>query len=290
MYSVLPERPDPVDLYKIPARAGIFFWSNMKYNIIKGMIDSHFHCSEMARKGLDVKEILTTLQNKGMELLLDAGVKLDDFNDRLLYRENHRGLYFAAGIHPNIPSAEWPAEYEKKLGEQAAHPFVKAVGETGLDFFREYSTKDDQYGLLDLHYRISIEVEKPLIFHCRDAENELSQWLKERDFPFGAVLHCFPGDSALGKAAIEKGFMISLAGNSTFKNAGSLRKALEWIPEDKLLVETDSPYLSPHPLRGKPNHPGHIGYVYEMIRDEWNIPMDDLIARVNKNFKNFIGL
>ena len=260
----------------------------MKYNIRKGMIDSHFHTSEMARKELDVKEILSTLKDEGMELLLDAGVKLEDFSDRLLNREYHPGLYFAAGIHPNIPSGEWPENYETVLKEQADHPLVKAVGETGLDFFREYSGKEDQYTLLNLHYRISMETEKPLIFHCRAAEKELTDWLSTGDFPFGAVLHCFPGDPELGKSALDKGFMISLAGNSTFKNARDLRDTLKWIPKERLLIETDSPYLSPHPLRGKANHPGHIGYIYEMVSHEWNIPLDELIEIVNKNFKNFI--
>ena len=262
----------------------------MNLHIKKGMIDSHFHTQEMIRKGIDVHELLGQLASEGMDYLLDAGVQLGDFEQRMTFLEDHKGLFLAAGIHPNIPSGEWPEDFQEILAKQANHPSVKALGETGLDFFREYSCKKDQYTLLDLHYALSKEVKKPLIFHCRSAEKELSEWISERDFPFGAVLHCFPGDPDLGRLALEKGFMISLAGNSTFKNAKNIRDTLDWIPLEQLLIETDSPYLSPHPKRGKVNHPGRIGYIYEMVAEIKGIPLCDLIDRINRNFKIFIDL
>lgn len=262
----------------------------MFYNIQADMIDSHFHTEEMTRKGLEPSAVLSELAKQGMRELLDAGVILEDFEKRLSRREHYPELFFAAGIHPNIPKEQWPQGYEETLRAQAGHPAVKAIGETGLDFYRSNSTEDDQHRLLNLHYSLSLEVRKPLIFHCRSAEKELRAWISERDFPHGAVLHCFSGDPLLGKSALEKGFMISLAGNATFKNAQPLRDCLEWIPIEKLLVETDAPYLSPHPLRGKANHPGHIGYIYEMISHEKGCPMEQLIPRIRQNFRTFLGL
>lgn len=263
---------------------------NMKYNIIKGMIDSHFHTMEMARKDLDVPLILENLLDKGMDFLLDAAVQLGDFESRLSYREYHPGLYLAAGIHPNIPSEEWPEAYDSILLQQAENPFVKGIGETGLDYFRDYSNKEDQFTLLNLHYDVSRKTAKPLIFHCRAAEEDLTRWITDHDFPDGAVLHCFPGNRDLGEAALKKGFMISLAGNSTFKNASDIRKALQWIPAVNLLIETDSPYLSPHPLRGKTNHPGHIGYIYEMVSKQTGMDLECLIKTIQFNFRKTFKL
>ena len=262
----------------------------MEFHVEQGMIDSHLHILEMAKKDMDVPEILSQLEQIGVELLLDASVDLKDFENRLNYRQYHKGLLFAAGIHPNIPSYKWIDSYKDILHNQASRNDVAAIGETGLDFFRNTSSPEDQYHLLDLHYSVALTVKKPLIFHCRNAEKELMRWMQDREFPNGAVLHCFPGDEILGKTAIEKGFMISLAGNSTFKNAQNIRDSLNWIPRDKILVETDAPYLSPVPLRGRLNHTGHIGYIYEMIASEWNIPLREIIELINHNFRNFLSI
>ncbi|OQY34150.1 MAG: hypothetical protein B6241_05540 [Spirochaetaceae bacterium 4572_59] len=273
-----------------------FFWEstpeemalaliNMKYKIKKGMIDSHFHTMEMARKDVDVPEVLGNLLEGGVSYLLDAGVHLNGFESRLAYREFHPGLYLAAGIHPNVPSGEWPEAYDSILLKQGKNLYVKGIGETGLDYFREGSNKKDQFTLLDLHYAVSQKTAKPLIFHCRAAEKDLTDWIKSHDFPDGAILHCFSGNRDLGETALDKGFMISFAGNSTFKNAPEIREALHWIPAANLLIETDSPYLSPHPLRGKTNHPGHIGYIYEMISEQTGLELEDLIQTVQSNFK-----
>ena len=262
----------------------------MKHYFKEGMIDSHFHILEMNKKGLSSDKLLQYYQEKGLTYLLDASVDLFDFEKRLEYRQFHTGLFFAAGIHPNIPRQEWPREYDKILLEQGQNPLVKAIGETGLDFYRTYSNKKDQIDLLELHYEVASAVSKPLIFHCRNAENELKKWMLEKDFPFGGVLHCFPGNEQLGKTALDKGLMISFAGNFTFKNAHDIRNAVKWVPIERVLVETDAPYLSPAPWRGTNNHPGHIGHSYEAVAEEYGISVDDLIKQVEQNFKKFLTL
>ncbi len=262
----------------------------MKYNLETGMIDSHFHILEMNRKGLPTDELLVEYEQRGISLLLDAGVDLDSFERRLEYRQYHKGLYFAAGIHPNISRDHWPEDRDSQLMKQASHPAVKAVGETGLDFFRTTSNRQDQMELLELQYDISLQVEKPLIFHCREADTALEKWMNQLDFPYGGVLHCFPGGRKLGETALEKGLMISFAGNFTFKNAPDIREAVSWVPLERVLIETDAPYLSPVPLRGRENHPGHIGHTYEAVAREYDIPKSQLMRQVEDNFKKFLNL
>ena len=254
------------------------------------MTDSHFHIMEMKRKNMDIQALFKHLKDNEASILLDAGVVLSDFEERLSWKESYKDLYFAAGIHPNIPSNEWTDNYADKLEEQIRHPLVRAVGETGLDFFREYSTSEDQYTLLNLHYRLAQNADKPLIFHIRNAEAEMEEWISKREFKSGAVLHCFPGGLSLAHTALDKGFYISFAGNVTFKNAQLIRDALKIVPLDRILIETDAPYLAPHPKRGRDNHPGLIGYSYECAALEKGIELEDLIIQVEKNLKTFLKL
>ncbi len=259
-------------------------------NFEKGMSDSHFHIMEMLRKGMDVLSLLETLQNRGFGVLLDAAVILDDFEERLIWTPRYDKLYFAAGLHPNIPRTSWPRDYKKILKTQLAHPRVKAAGETGLDFFRSDSIPEDQYEILNLHYELASEAEKPLIFHVREAEKAMTAWIRNRTFPSGGVLHCFSGDEALAEAALEKGLYISYAGNVTFKNAEKIRRSLQTIPLNRLLLETDAPYLCPHPFRGKNNHSGFIGLSYRTVAAELNIPLQKLINQTAVNLNRFLKL
>lgn len=262
----------------------------METHIQKKMSDSHFHIMEMKRKGMDIDAVFQCLNEKGAGILLDAAVILDDFEERLDWHKSYRDLYFAAGIHPNIPSDQWPADYQERLELQIHHPLVKAVGETGLDFYRDDSSADDQYTLLDLHFSLAEKANKPLILHIRNAEKEMEQWISSRDCSCGAVLHCFPGGLSLARTALDKGFYISFAGNVTFKNAQLIREALKVVPLDRILMETDSPYLSPHPKRGRDNHPGMIGYSYECVASEKKIGVDELTSQVDMNLRRFLNL
>ena len=254
------------------------------------MTDSHFHIMEMKAKGMDPEILFSILKEHRAGTVLDAGVVVDDFQERLKWRDFCDNLWFSAGIHPNIPVSECPEGFETILEEQIAHPLVKAVGETGLDFFREHSGPEDQYRLLNLQYDLSKKAGKPLIFHIRNAAAEMETWISERDFPQGAVLHCFPGGISLARLALEKGFHISFAGNVTFKNAQEIREALAVVPLDRLLLETDAPYLAPHPKRGRTNHPGMIGWTYELVAEEKGVSVEDLIIQASGNLKRLLHL
>jgi len=247
---------------------------------------------EMLHKGMDVKSVFEKLIQNNAGIILDAGVILDDFEERMNWLLHYPDLYFAAGIHPNIPKEEWPENFNRILKNQVDHPRVKAIGETGLDFYREHSQAQDQYTLLELHYELSRETGKPLIFHIRNAEDEMIEWLRNKEFGSEntGVLHCFPGRRELAEIALAKGFYISYAGNVTFKNAQIIRDSLDMIPLDRILIETDAPYLSPHPFRGKNNHPGMIGHTYDLIAQEKKIAVHDLIVSVESNLKRFLKI
>lgn len=264
----------------------------MEYNIKPHMTDSHFHTMEMIRKGMDVESVFSRLKASQTGILLDAGVILQDFEERLSWQSSYPELYYSAGIHPNISREEWPKNFETILSSQVQHPRVLAIGETGLDFYREYSSAEDQYSLLDLHYDLSRDSKKPLIFHIRDAEEAMCSWLKKKQFGRDntAVLHCFQGNEDLAQIALEKGFYFSYAGNVTFKNAHVIRESLDLVPPDRILIETDAPYLAPHPMRGRDNHPGLIGHIYDFVAERKGIPLEDFILQVEKNLKTFLKL
>ena len=262
----------------------------MDFHISAGMSDSHFHIMEMKRKGMDVAAVFNALKEAGAGLLLDVGVVLENFEERLSWQSSYDQLCFTAGIHPNIPQGQWPANWKDILEQQISHPMVKAVGETGLDFFRDYSSEEEQRELLEQHYKFACDAGKPLIFHIRNAEDAMRLWIRERDFPCGGVLHCFPGNLDLAETALGKGMYISFAGNVTFKNAALIRESLEIVPLDRLLLETDAPYLAPHPKRGRDNHPGLIGYSYEFVASQKSLETDDLIRITSENLKNFLKL
>ena len=223
----------------------------MDIHIGRGMSDSHFHIMEMRRKGMDAEACFQALRDAEAGVVLDAAVVLDNFDERLSWTSSYEYLYFSAGIHPNIPRSEWPTGWQGILEEQISHHRVRAVGETGLDFFRDSSSEADQRELLDTHYDLACRAGKPLIFHIRNAEEAMRKWIEDREFPSGAVLHCFPGDRELAQAALEKGFYISYAGNVTFKNAALIRESLELVPLERVLLETDAPYLAPPSQTGK---------------------------------------
>ncbi len=263
---------------------------SLTFDFERGMCDSHFHIMEMLRKGLDVSSLFMSLKERGAGLLLDAAVVLEDFEERLAWASSYENLFFAAGLHPNTPRSDWPSDYRERLQAQLAHPLVKAAGETGLDFFRSESEAQSQYELLDVHYELACEAQKPLIFHVREAEEAMAAWIRERDFPFGAVLHCFSGDEELAGAALEKGFYVSYAGNVSFKNAKEIRASLAFVPLERLLLETDAPYLCPHPFRGKTNHCGLIGLSYKVVAAELGLPLDELIGQTARNLRDFLRL
>ncbi len=253
-------------------------------------IDSHCHLLEMEKKGFSIPQVLDQLQVEGSPFILDVGIDLQGFNQRLRWREIYPRLYLSAGIHPNTPRANWGSNLKETLIGQGTNPSIKAIGETGLDLVRKDSPLEDQKELLEIHYQCSIQTQKPLILHIRKTEKEMMDWLHKKDFPFSGILHCFTGCLELATLALSKGFYISYAGNVSYKNAKALQDSLKFIPLERLLVETDAPYLSPQARRGLLNQPSQIWYTYDFIAQKLELHREELSRRVKENLKSLLKI
>jgi len=220
---------------------------------------------------------------EGVDYALCAGVSLERFPGILAIAEAHPGIFASVGVHPDGEEGEEPSE--QRLMDLAAHPKVVAIGETGLDYYRLQGDLEWQRERFRTHIRAAKKVGKPLIIHTRSAADDTLAVLKEEGAEaVGGVFHCFTENAAMAQAALDMGFYISLSGIVTFKNAVDLKEVAKMVPLERLLVETDSPYLAPVPHRGKLNQPAFVRHVAEEITSLRNIPLSELAAATTNNF------
>ena len=193
-------------------------------------------------------------------------VTLDKFPEVLSLAEQFENFYASVGVHPDYENIQEPTAHQ--LVELAEHSKVVAIGETGLDYFRLTGDLEWQRERFRTHIRAAIIAQKPLIIHTRKAVDDTLNIMREEGAErIGGVLHCFTESLEMALAAIEMGFYISFSGIVTFKNASDLRETIKKIPLDRIIVETDSPYLSPEPLRGKRNEPSHVLHTAKYLAD-----------------------
>lgn len=249
------------------------------------LIDSHCHLDMLApvRNGESVDSVLAAARDNGVTHFLCVSVNFEDLPNMLRTIEGHTNVFASAGVHP---SATPPREPEQHDIEQAASAQnVIAVGETGLDFYYDTVPRAVQEERFRRHVRAAVELGKPLIVHTRDAREETLQVLREEGAQqCGGVLHCFTETWEMAEAALELGFYISISGIVTFRNADALRNVARRVPLERLLVETDSPYLAPVPMRGKENQPAFVKHVAECVAKERGISVEALAAATTENF------
>ena len=216
---------------------------------------------------------------------LCVSVTLDKFPEVLALAEQYDNFYASVGVHPDYEDIEEPSI--DGLVSLAAHPKVVAIGETGLDYFRLTGDLEWQRTRFRTHIRAAILAKKPLIIHTRSAaEDTLRIMQEEGAVAVGGVMHCFTESLEVALAAIPMGFYISFSGIVTFKNALALKEVAQKIPLDKILVETDSPYLAPVPFRGKTNQPAYVKYVAQEIANLRGISLDEVMLATTTNFFN----
>ncbi len=257
-------------------------------NLPYPLYDTHFHALHMAQRGLDVKALLTRIFSAGLKGALEAAVNEDNFEQRLELVKNHPLLRLSAGIHPSSSDDEkgdWNERFQTVI-KQASSPAVAAIGETGLDFYRDFVPKKQQETAFRDHLELAADTGLPVIVHNREADSRVLALIGESGCRNG-VFHCFSSDWDTAKKALDLGFHISFAGNLSYKNTEILRDAAARIPFDRLLLETDSPYLSPQSVRGRTNHPGHIGYTFELMAE---IRKEDVKALAAITVNNSIRL
>jgi TatD DNase family protein len=226
-------------------------------------IDSHCHIN-FHELSVNIHDVLAKMQQNDVEAALCVSVNLADFPQVLALAEQYSHIYASVGVHPDYESVEEPTV--ERLVSLAQHPKVIAIGETGLDYYRLTGDLDWQRERFRNHIRASIACGKPLIIHTRSsAEDTLRIMAEEGAEKAGGVMHCFTENWEIAQGALDMGFYISFSGIVTFKNALQIKDVAQRVPMDRILIETDSPYLAPVPFRGKLNQPAYVKHVAEEI-------------------------
>jgi TatD DNase family protein len=249
------------------------------------LVDSHCHLDrvDLAPYDGDFSKMMDATRAAGICHLLCVSIDLESYPAMLSLVESFPDISVSVGVHPNDHDRREPNVAE--LVELAAHPKNVAIGETGLDYFRTVGDLDWQRRRFRTHIRAARETGKPLIIHTRDARKDTIAIMREEQAESaGGVMHCFTENWEMARAALDLGFYISFSGIVTFKNAADLREVAARVPEDRLLIETDAPYLAPVPYRGKPNEPRYVGKVAETIADLRGVGHEQLARQSRDNF------
>ena len=246
------------------------------------LVDSHCHIDFEEYAGR-IPQILERMAQNQVTHALCVCVNLADFPRVLALAEAHGQLFASVGVHPDH-AGEASLEVDD-LTERAQHPKVVAIGETGLDYYRQKGDLEWQRKRFRAHIRAARECRKPLIIHTREAGEDTLRIMREEGAnTVGGVMHCFTETLELAQAAMDLNFYISFSGIVTFKNAVSLREVAEAVPLERMLVETDSPYLAPVPHRGKTNEPAWVRHVAEGIAGLRGIPLETVAEATTANF------
>jgi TatD DNase family protein len=247
-------------------------------------VDSHCHLNY---KGLaeQQSEVLDRARARGVTAMLNIATRESEWDDVLAAAVTHDDVWASVGIHPH--DADTHAEVDKaKLLGRAAHPRVIGIGETGLDYYYDKSDRARQRDSFRAHLAAAQDSGLPIIVHTRDAEDDTLDLLGSamKDRPFGGVIHCFTASDAFAHAAIDMGLYISLSGIVTFKNAAALQHTAKWLPAERLLVETDAPFLAPVPHRGKTGEPAFVADTLEFLAGLRGEGASDLARQTSENF------
>ena len=246
------------------------------------LVDSHCHLNfpEIID---NIQSVRQSMQDAQVGHALCVSVTLDKFPDVLSLAERFENFFASVGVHPDYEHIEEPTV--DTLVKLANHPKIIAIGETGLDYFRLTGDLEWQRERFRTHIKASILTNKPLIIHTRSAAEDTLRIMQEEGANrVGGVMHCFTESLDVANAAIEMGFYISFSGIVTFKNAVQLKEVAKTIPLNKMLVETDSPYLAPIPFRGKTNQPAYVKYVAQEIANLRGISLDEVMQATTHNF------
>ncbi len=278
-------------------------------HLYSGLYDSHCHLFFLAKKGLDIATILQQYYGEGLSSLLNIVLEPDEESwdwhlsiaQQSYQQRQWPKIRLAVGIHPNDADGSSASRYPQRnqtkdfvkevlepglelVAQRVRCPEVVAIGETGLDYYRNEQDKDLQQQSLEFHIALAQQYQKTLIIHNRDSDEDIQQILCHRDLPAGGIMHCFSGNIMLLESLLDKGFYFSFAGNVTYKNAENLREAVCQVPLERLLIETDAPFLAPQPVRGQINHPGFIGYTLDVLAQCHNMASNVMLQYLRQNW------
>src|SRR5215475_6823126 len=259
-------------------------------------IDSHAHL-DVPNYDADRAEVIDRARQSGVELILEicgSDVSKGSLDVGLKLAEEYQFIYAAVGVHPHEASL-YDEALERKLLAMSDHEKVLGWGEIGLDYHYDHSPRDAQRRVFRRQLRLALDCRLPAIIHTREAEDDTIQILREdwRDAggdAVGGIIHCFTGTRKLAEAAIEMGFHISFSGVLTFKNAGDLREVARSVPMERLLIETDCPFLAPLPYRGKRNEPAFVRETAAKLAELKGVGVEEIALATGDNFKRLFDL
>lgn len=248
------------------------------------IVDSHCHLN-YGSLAEDLDGVLERAKDAGVGTMLAINARLKEFEDVLKIAKAHDHIWATVGSHPHDAEDEWGITAEELI-EKAKHPKVVGIGETGLDYFYEHAPRDKQKANFIAHIEASRETGLPLIVHARDADEDCAKIMREEmekgEYP--AVIHCFTASEEFARQSLDIGCYISISGIVTFKSAKALQEAVKIIPLEKMLIETDSPFLAPVPMRGKPCEPSYVKHTAEFLANHLDVSYAELAKVTTDNF------
>jgi TatD DNase family protein len=251
------------------------------------LIDTHCHI-DYPEFDQDRDLILRSLPAQGLEYMINVGSTIEGSLNSVALAKQYERVFAVVGVHPH-DAGSFDSVSLGTLRRLVAEEKVVAVGETGLDYFKNYSPADKQQHVFRIMLELAKEQGLPVVIHCRQAETDCLKILKEK-FPLRAVVHCFSGDESFLKDCLALGFFVSFTANITYKKAQNLRDVLKVVPFERLMLETDTPYLSPEGLRGRRNEPANVRYVAEAVAGIRGVSIEEIARLTNSNAKTFFNL
>jgi TatD DNase family protein len=250
--------------------------------------DSHAHLDLIER---DTGEVVAAAKSAGVSPIITIGITIDSSIEAVKAASSFEEVFAAVGIHPNDTAAAAPGQFERLEELASSSDRVVAIGETGLDYYRDRTPADTQKNALREHIRLACKLGKALIIHDRQAHRDVLEILAEEgpaETP--VIMHCFSGGEDILAECVSRGYYISFAGPLTFKKSDETRRMASLAPLDRLLVETDAPFLSPHPFRGKPNLPERARLVAEAMAGARGIPLEEMECVLAANTARAFGI
>jgi len=248
------------------------------------IIDSHAHL-DYPQLAEDLPEILSRAKDAGVDKVISIGVKLSTHHMPRQIAEAHDNVWFSVGVHPHEAGNEAAACDHDAFLRAADHPKCVAIGEAGLDYFYDYAPRDKQAASFRVQIGVARELGLPIIVHARDADDDIAEIIEDEmaKGAFSGVLHCFSSGAELARRALEVGFYISFSGILTFNKAEEIRNVAAFAPEDRILVETDAPFLAPVPHRGKTNEPAFTAHTLDRLAAVRGVSVSHMAAVTRAN-------
>jgi TatD DNase family protein len=253
------------------------------------LFDTHAHLNAIQYEE-DIVEVIQRAKSERVTHIVVVGFDKDTIKRAMELTEQYEMIYAAVGWHP-VDAIDMKDEDLEWIKELASHPKVVAIGEMGLDYYWDKSPKDIQKDVFRRQIRLAKEVKLPIIIHNRDATEDVVKILKEENAgEVGGIMHCFTGSLEVAKQCMDMNFYISFGGPVTFKNAKKPKEVATEIPLERLLIETDCPYLTPHPFRGKRNEPSYVKYIAEQIAELKGLSFEEVAKITSDNAKKLFGI